>query len=150
MRFQFLKTALLISVVLVLALAYPLYAWASEEIMRAIVASGIIAFVNIIIGALTLEYAIDKANSRFMTAIFGGMGIRMGLILVAVTILLLNGFHAVALTLSLMGFYVVYMVAEIVYATRELARQSARARAARRAASGHASFRSLSVDHRSN
>jgi len=119
--------------------------------VRAVIAAGIIAFGNILLGAFSLEYAIDKSNTAFMTAVFGGMGVRMGLILVAMTLLLLNGYHALALALALMGFYVVYMIAEITYATRELSQRSARARASKRSSTNeHTSFRSLSVDHRSN
>jgi len=150
MRLRFLRTALFISLTLGVVLAYPLYTWANAEVIRAVVASGIIAVVNIIIGGITLEYAIDKNNSRFMTAVFGGMGVRMGLILIAVTILLINGYHALALSLSLMGFYVVFMIAEITYAVRELSRRNPRTTPASRRKPGNTSFRSISVDHRSN
>lgn len=150
MRLRFLRTALIISLTLGVVLAYPLHAWARPEVIRAVVASGIIAVVNIILGGLTLEYAIDKENRRFMAAVFGGMGVRMGLILVAVTLLLINGYHALALSLSLMGFYVVFMIAEITYVVRELSRRSPRVTPASRRKDGHTSFRSISVDHRSN
>jgi len=152
MRFQFCKTILLLAAALVLVLAYPVHAWAGAEIVRAVVASGIIALANIIIGCITLDLAIDKRNTVFMAAVFGGMGIRMGLILVAMTILLLNGYHALALSLSLMGFYIVFMIAEIVYAARELGRRNAKARTVRRDIDNRMTLRSLSVevDHRSN
>ena len=149
MRFTFCKTATLIFITLAIALAYPLYAWGSVEVVRAVIASGIIAFVNILLGAISLEYAINRSNRVFMTAVFGGMGVRMGLILVAVTILLLNDYHALALTLSLMGFYVVFMTAEIIYVNSELSRRSASAKAARSASGKTYSLRSLSADHRS-
>ena len=133
-----------------LLLAYPLYAWSSAEVIRAVVASGIIAFLNIIIGCIALEYTIDKSNKIFMIGVFGGMGIRMGLILVAVAILLINGYHALSLSLSLMGFYVAFMIAEILYATRELSRRSPKGRPARQGVDRRTSLRSLSVEHRSN
>ena len=150
MRFTFCKTATFIFIALAVVLAYPLYAWGSVEVLRAVIASGIIAFVNILLGGLSLEYAINKSNTVFMTAVFGGMGVRMGLILVAVTILLLNDYHALALTLSLMGFYVVFMTSEIIYVNNELSRRSASAKAARSSSSKTYSLRSLSADHRSN
>lgn len=150
MRFQFCKIILLMALSMALLLAYPIYAWASAEVIRAVVASGIIALGNIIIGCLTLDFAIEKSNKIFMTAVFGGMGIRMGLILIAITILLLNGYHPLALTLALMGFYVIFMVAEIMYATRELARRNPKTKPVRRDTDGRTSSRSLSVEHRSN
>jgi hypothetical protein len=150
MRFKFCKTATLIFIALAVLLAYPLYAWSGTEVLQAVIASGIIAFVNILLGGLSLEYSINKSNRVFMIAVFGGMGVRMGLILMAVTILLLNDYHALALTLSLMGFYVVFMTAEIIYVNNELSRRSASAKAARAASGKTYSLRSLSADHRSN
>jgi len=150
MRFQFSKTILLLAMSMAILLAYPLYAWGTVEVIRAIVASGVIALVNIILGCLTLEYAFDKSNQTFMFGVFGGMGIRMGLILIAFTILLINDFHALALSLSLMGFYVTFMIAEIIYAARELARRNPRSKPARQGADQRTSLRSISVEHRSN
>lgn len=60
-----------------------------------------------------------------MIAVFGGMGVRGGGILIALTILLLDGYHAAALALSLMGYYVAYMIAEITYVAREMGRRRA-------------------------
>lgn len=150
MRFKFCKSVLLLATVMALLLAYPLYAWSSAEVIRAVVASGVIALVNIIVGCITLDYTIDKSNQTFMIGVFGGMGIRMGLILLAVAILLLNGYHALSLTLSLMGFYVAFMIAEIIYATRELSRRNPKTRPVRQGVDRRTSLRSLSVEHRSN
>ncbi|MEO5931423.1 MAG: hypothetical protein ABIR47_15930 [Candidatus Kapaibacterium sp.] len=150
MRFQFIKTVLLILAVLAAVLAYPLYAWCTAPVMNAIVASAIIAFVNALLGLFALEYAIDKPNNTFMIAVFGGMGLRMGLILVTITILLVTGAHPLALSLSLMGFYVVYLVAEIIYITRELTRRSRKAKEAKQATQRTFAPRELSAELWSN
>ncbi len=150
MRFKFCKSVFLLATVMALLLAYPLYAWASAEVARAIIAAGIIAFANIIIGCITLDYSIDKSNSVFMIAVFGGMGVRMGLILVAMALLLINGYHGLALSLALMGFYVVFMIAEIMYATRDLSKRNPKVRPVRQGVDRRTSPRSLSVEHRSN
>lgn len=123
MRFSFLRNILFISAVLALALVYPVSGWLRPEDLRAVIASGIISLVNILLGWASLEYAIDKPNSRFMVAVFGGMGVRMMLILIAFSILLVNGYQSVALALSLMAFYVMFMIAEIVYVMKELSRR---------------------------
>jgi hypothetical protein len=123
MRFSFLRNILFISAMLALALVYPVSGWLQPEHLRAVIASGIIALGNILLGWASLEYAIDKPNSRFMTSVFGGMGVRMVLILVAFSILLVNGYQSVALALSLMAFYVMFMIAEIVYVMKELSRR---------------------------
>jgi hypothetical protein len=123
MRFQFIKTALLIFASMVLLLAYPLHVWGSQEVINAVVASAIIAFLNAVAGAFSIEYAIDKSDNTFMIVIFGGMAVRVGLILAAMTVLLLNNYHPLALVFSLMGFYIVHMIAEIVRVVRELPRR---------------------------
>jgi hypothetical protein len=130
MRFRFLRSVLVLTAITIAVIAYPTATLASSDVIRSIVASGIIAFANVIVGCLVLEWAIDKPNSPFMYAVFGGMGLRMGMILVALTVLLLSGYHALSLALSLMGFYVMYMVTEIVYVLRELNRRPARRRQA--------------------
>ncbi len=150
MRFQFIKTAVLILVGVVLALAYPLHVWGTPEVIRAIAASATIAFLNAVAGALSLEYAIDRSNKVFMVAVFGGMGVRMGLVLAVVMILLLSGYHALALVLSLMGFYVAYMIAEITHVLRALARRRPRATRAGHTPDRRTSLRSHSVELWSN
>ena len=132
MRFRFLRSVLVLTVVVAGAMAYPTIAWATPEVVDSIVASAIIAIVTLTIGLVALEWAIDKANAPFMYVVFGGMGVRMGLILVALTVLLLNGYHALSLALSLMGFYVVYTIAEIVYVLRELDKRPSRRSSPRR------------------
>ena len=124
-------------------LAYPMASWSAAEVLDAVIASGIIAFCNVVLGYFLLQYAIDKSNSVFMGVVFGGMGIRMALILVALTILLINDYHALALSLALMGFYVVYMIVELVYVTRELGTRPSRSKAKKRA---HGTERTASSD----
>ncbi len=150
MRFQFFKTMLPMSLLIALAIAYPLYAWCTVDIRSAIIASAIIAFTNAALAGLALEYAFNKSNKIFMIAVFGGMGIRMALILVALTILLLNGFHALSLALSLMGFYLLFMIYEIIYITRELSRRKSYVPKPKRAMQTPTSFRSRSLSPRGN
>lgn len=126
MRFRFLRSILLMTLAAAALAAWPTIAWATPEVARSIVASGVIALANIVIGCLVLEWGIDREHGPFMYAVFGGMGVRMGLILVALTVLLLDGYHALSLALSLMGFYIAYTVVEIVYVLRELNRRPAR------------------------
>lgn len=150
MRFQFIKTAILILAGMVLVLAYPLHAWGSPEVIRAVIASAIIAFLNAVAGAFSLEYAIGKSDNTFMIVIFGGMGVRVGLILATMTVLLLNRYHALALAFSLMAFYLIYMIAEIVRVLRELPRRRQASARTKRAIDRRTSPRSHSVELWSN
>jgi hypothetical protein len=49
-----------------------------------------------------------------------------------------------------MGFYSVFMIAEIIYASRELTKRNQRTKLARQQVDRRSSLRSLSVEHRSN
>jgi hypothetical protein len=150
MRFQFFKTVLLLSLLLAVLLAWPLYAWTSPAVLKAILAAAAISICNTIIGTLTIEYGFDKSNKVFMFAVFGGMQVRMILILVALTILLLNKYHALALALSLMGFYAVFLTAEIIYVSREMGRRKASDKAtSSRSTPNNLQRTILSVDERS-
>lgn len=133
MRFRFLRTILVMTIVVTLALIYPMYAWATPEVARAVLASGIIAFSNLILGYFSIELTIDKSTGVFMAAVFGGMGVRIMLILAAFAVLIMKGFHPTALVMSLMAFYVASMIAELTYVMRDLGRRSEMARVAKRA-----------------
>jgi hypothetical protein len=110
---RFITTLLIVTVVLTAVLAYPVTAWMSDHQQQAVYASAIMALANVILGYFTLAYGIDKSTSLFMISVFGGMGVRMMLILAALAILLVNGFEPLTLSLSFMGFYVVCMIVEI-------------------------------------
>jgi hypothetical protein len=146
MRFRFLRSVLVLSIVAVGILAYPTIAWATPEVTRSIVAAGVIALANVVIGLVVLEWGIDKANGPFMYAVFGGMGVRMGMILVTLTVLLLSGYHALSLALSLMGFYVMYTVIEIVYMVQELNQRPTGRSARRRSTVDTLSPRTIAVN----
>ncbi len=120
MRFSFLRSILVISALLAAVIYYPLSVWLTPDHLGTVIASGLIAFGNIVIGMVTLELFMEKPHSPFMIAVFGGMGIRMMLILAAFGVLLSYDHDSVVLALSLMGFYIVYMIAEIVYVMKVL------------------------------
>ncbi len=99
-----------------LLLAYPLAALASGEVRTAVAAGAALSTVNVMLGYLAIRYAFDKSHTTFLKAVLGGMGFRLLFMLGAFTALLMGiGLHPVALTVSLLGFYAVFMVLEIVY-----------------------------------
>lgn len=146
MRFRFLRSVFVLTALVGALGAYPTIAWATPEVTRSIVAAGLIALVNVILGMLLLEWGIDKSNNQFMYAVFGGMGVRMGLILIALTLLLINGYHQLSLALALMGFYMMFMITEIVYVLTELNRRRDSERRQRRAVDQPLSFRTIVVN----
>lgn len=124
MRFTFLKTAGLITTLLAVLLVYPLFAWADEESRVAVLVSGLIAISNVTAGVLILEYAFDKPTGLFMGLVFGSMIGRSVIVLITFFVLLVTGsYDRAALALSLMGFHVIFMVAEIVYVLKQFSRR---------------------------
>lgn len=124
-RFRFLKSISIVTAALLIAVGIPLYFLGTVQVVKSTIASGSIALVNVLAGCMALEYSFDKSSKIFMIAVFGGMGVRMALILVAFAILLLNGYDPASLSLSLMGFYVVFMIAELTYLVRDMNKRNA-------------------------
>ncbi|MBL0331936.1 MAG: hypothetical protein IPP08_12200 [Chlorobiota bacterium] len=125
MIFRFLRILLPVTILMALLLVYPLFAWTNPEQTKAIIASGIISFVNIFLGMLSIEFSMDKSTQVFMNSVFGGMVLRMFLVLGVMFALILLGFDKLSLALSLMGFYVVYVIMEITYVVKELDKRNA-------------------------
>ncbi len=121
MRLKFLKPLLILTVILAALLAWPLSAGLVEA-RTAVYAAAAIAFGNTLIGLFIIEIAIDKPNAVFMVAFFGGMAIRIFLILAVFAILLSQGVDKMTLTFFLMGFYFAYLGIEIFYLIKGLSR----------------------------
>ena len=130
---RFLKEILLVTLLMALVLAYPATAWMNDHQQSALLASAIMAFANIVLGYIILVYAIDKPHAPLMIAVFGGMGVRMALILVVLAMLLVDGYDPLTLSLSFMGFYVVFMVTEIRMVLSEMGTRGKRPAASTRA-----------------
>jgi hypothetical protein len=104
-----------------LFLAYPLMALSSEEVRVAVAAGAALSTVNVLLGYLAIRYSFDRSHTTFLKAVLGGMGLRLLFMLGAFIALIMGfGLHPVALTVSLLGFYAVFMVLEIVYIQRRM------------------------------
>jgi len=111
-----------IVVAALLVLAWPLALYATPEIRAAVAAGAAVACANVLLGYVAIRYAFGRSYSTFLKAVLGGMGIRLLFMLGAFTLLLVAfRMHAVALTCSLLGFYAVFMILEIVFLQRQMA-----------------------------
>jgi hypothetical protein len=96
-------------------------AWATPETRTAVVAGALLSTANVLLGYAAIAYSFDKSYSTFLRTVLGGMGLRMLVMLGALTgLITLAQFPAVALTASLLGFYTVYLILEILYIQRAL------------------------------
>ncbi|MEK7249665.1 MAG: hypothetical protein AAB209_04500, partial [Bacteroidota bacterium] len=60
-----------------------------------------------------------------LQAVLGGMGIRMVVMLGTLVLLIkLAGFHAVGLVVSVLSFYVIYLVLEIFYIQKKVSHKN--------------------------
>ena len=113
LRGNFPAQVALVLVGALVLLAYPLTAFASGDIRAAVAAGAGLSTLNVILGYGAIRYSFDKSHTTFLKAVLGGMGLLM---LGAFTLLIMVlGMQPVALTVSLLAFYAVFMVLEIVY-----------------------------------
>ena len=122
MRLRFLKPVLILTIALAILLAYPLYEWLAET-RGSVIAAWAMGFGNALLGMLAIELTLDRDSAIFMIAFFGGMMIRVFLILFIFALLLSEGFDAMTLTFFLMGFYFAYVAVEIRYLVQVLSRK---------------------------
>jgi hypothetical protein len=108
-------------VVLAAAAAYPLSRWGSAEMTTAVVVGALLSTGNVLLGYWLIEYGFEKSYTTFLKVVLGGMGLRMGFMLLALMVLLL-GFHmhTVGLTVSMLLFMMVYLVLEIFYLQKKV------------------------------
>ncbi len=101
--------------------AYPLFAFASAEVVRACIAGLTISVANVLAGYAAIEYSINKSYMVFLKAVLGGMGVRMLVMLGALLILIkVFQFQALPLVGSLMGFYILFLILEILFMQKQL------------------------------
>ena len=99
-----------------LLLAYPMATLASGDVRTAVAAGAGLSTVNVMLGYIAIRYSFDKSHTTFLKAVLGGMGLRLLFMLGAFTALIAGfGLHPMALTISLLGFYAVFMILEIVF-----------------------------------
>jgi hypothetical protein len=113
---------MLVLLVAVALSAYPLIRIGSGGVVLAVCVGALLSTVNVLAGFLTIEYSFEKSYTVFLKAVLGGMGIRMVVMLGLMLLLILVArLEAVPFTISLLGFYVVYLVLEILYLQKKVA-----------------------------
>ena len=93
---------------------YPLYLWQGTNVLIAAGVGCAICTLNALAGAWLAMWGMGRDNRTFMTVVFGGMGIRLIIVLIFFFVALkLVKLHVFSLTLSLFLFYVVFQILEI-------------------------------------
>ncbi len=101
--------------------AYPLLKYGSAEVVRGVILGAVLSTVNVLLGFLAIEFSFDKSYTVFVRTVLGGMGVRLVLML-GLLALLVGAFqvHAIALTFSLLGFYLVFLLLEVLFIQRKV------------------------------
>lgn len=96
---------------------------AGGDTLTAVVIGALLSTANVLAGFFAIEYAFDKSHETFLKAIVGGMGVRMVLMLGIIVVLIrVASVQAVALVVSVLAFYVVFLVFELLYIQRRISR----------------------------
>lgn len=100
---------------------YPISEFANAEVLRSIIAGGIMSLANLLLGYLAIEFSFDRSHTTFLKFVLGGMVGRL-LLMWGVLLLLIRiyEFHSASLMLSLLFFYVMNLVLEIFYLQKRI------------------------------
>ncbi len=101
---------------------YPLSQFATDPVVRSVVAGGIMSLLNLLLGYAAIEGSFRKSHTTFLKYVLGGMVARL-FVMWGAFLLLIRAFayHAASLMLALLFFYVLNLVLEIAYLQRRVA-----------------------------
>lgn len=86
----------------------------SEATLLGFAVGLLMSTLNALAGSVCIGYAFDKPQNTFLKVVFGGMAVRMAVLLVAFFVLItMVHVETISLTLSLLGFYIIFLVMEI-------------------------------------
>lgn len=96
-----------------------------RELVVPVVVGAALSTVNVLAGFFAVEYSLERSYTTMLKAVLGGMGIRL-VVMLGILILLIKvvGLHAAALVVSLLSFYVVYLVLEVLYIQERVSHKS--------------------------
>jgi hypothetical protein len=121
LRESFPAQVALVLIIGALLLGYPLAAWASRATVVGVIAGAALSTLNVLLGYASIRYAFDKSYTTFLKAVLGGMGLRMVIMLGGLAGLIVGaGMEPVPLASSLLGFYAVYLIIEIMFIQRKV------------------------------
>ena len=100
---------------------YPLSRYGSPEVITAVAVGALLSTVNVLLGFFAIEYAFEKPYTVFLKAVLGGMGLRMLFLLgVMIVLILVFHIHPVALTISLLSLYLIYLILEVLFIQKKV------------------------------
>ena len=93
-----------------------LIAISNKIIFKSILIGNSLAFLNFILGLIFIFWGIDRADKQFLASLFGGLLIRLSLLLVLLTsVLIFLEINQISFIFSVLVFYFFYVIIEIIY-----------------------------------
>ncbi len=101
---------------LVILAGYTLFAASNKIIFKSILIGDFLAFLNFILGLLFVSWGLNRPNKEFLASLFGGLLIRLSLLLILLTsTLIFLEINEISFIFSILFFYFFYVIIEIIY-----------------------------------
>ncbi len=118
---RFVRQVGMVLLLAALLLGYPLIRYASSDVILGVILGAAASTLNALLGFFAVEYSFDKSYTVFLRTVLGGMGLRMLLMLGALAgLILFFHIHTVALTVSMLGFYLIFLILEVFFIQRKV------------------------------
>lgn len=93
-----------------------LIAVSNKIIFKSILIGDFLAFLNFMLGLMFVTWGINRADKEFLASLFGGLLIRLSLLLVLLTsTLIFLEINEISFIFSILFFYFFYVIIEIIY-----------------------------------
>jgi hypothetical protein len=93
-----------------------LIAVSNKIIFKSIFIGNFLGFLNFLLGLMFVTWGINRAYKQFLTSLFGGLLIRLSLLLVLLTsTLIFLEINEISFIFSILFFYFFYVIIEIIY-----------------------------------
>lgn len=113
---RFFKYIIVASLIVIVISVYPVTVYASKIQLYSFVCGYIISLINALLGYKLNTMAFNKSVKSFMVLVFGGMGIRLIIVILFLLILLqFTSLEAMSLTGSVFFFYALFISIEIYF-----------------------------------
>ncbi len=101
---------------LVILAGYTLFAASNKIFYKSILIGDFLAFLNFILGLLFVSWGLNRPNKEFLASLFGGLLIRLSLLLILLTsTLIFLEINEISFIFSILFFYFFYVIIEIIY-----------------------------------
>lgn len=113
---RFFKYIISASLIVIIVSVYPVTVYASKIQLYSFICGYIISLINALLGYKLNTMAFNKSVKSFMVLVFGGMGIRLIIVILFLLVLLqFTSLEAMSLTGSVFFFYVLFITIEIYF-----------------------------------